>query len=70
MHFGDALAKLAKGNSVDFVIISEVAGSDMINGEKYVRVESRRSGDPWLTGWYVQTANGLLLGKTIDAEGG
>jgi hypothetical protein len=69
VHFGDALAKLAKGSSVDFVVISEVVGSDVINGEKYVRVESRRSGEPWLTG-YDQTGNGLLLGKTIDAEGG
>jgi hypothetical protein len=70
VHFGDAMAKLAKGNSVDFVVISEVVGSDVINGGKYVRVESRRSGEPWLTAWYLQTANGLLLGKTIDAEGG
>jgi hypothetical protein len=70
VHLGDALAKLAKGNSVDFVVISEVVGSDVINGKKYVRVESRRSGKPWLTAWYLQTANALLLGKTIDAEGG
>jgi hypothetical protein len=55
---------------VDFVVISEVVGSDVINGRKYVRVESRRSGEPWLTAWYLQTANALLLGKTIDAEGG
>jgi len=61
VHFGEALTKLAKGNSVDFVVISEVVGSDVINGQKYVRVESRRSGEPWLTAWYLQTADGLLL---------
>ena len=70
VHFGEALTKLAKGNSVDFVVISEVVGSDVINGQKYVRVESRRSGEPWLTAWYLQTADGLLLGKSIDAEVG
>jgi hypothetical protein len=70
VHFQDAMAKLAKGNSLDVAVISEVAGSDVINGGKYVRVESRRGGDLWLTEWYGQTANGLLLGKTIDAEAG
>ena len=69
VHFGDAMAKLAKGNSVDFVVISEVVGTDVVDGGQYVRVESRRSGEPWLTAWYRQTVNGLLLGKTIDAEG-
>ena len=70
VHFGEALAKIAKGNSVDLVVISEVVGSDVINGQKYVRVESRRSGEPWLTAWYLQTPDSLLLGKSIDAEAG
>ena len=70
VHFGDFLAKLAKGNSADAAVITEVVGSDVINGEKYVRLESRLNGTLWLTEWYRQTASGLLLGKRFDAEGG
>jgi hypothetical protein len=70
VHFADAMAKLAKGNSLDVAVISEVVGSDVINGQKYVRVESRRNGEPWLTAWYLQTPDSLLLGKSIDAEAG
>ena len=70
VHFGDAMAKLATGNSVDVAVVTAVVGSDVINGSKYVRIESRRNGDLWLTEWCRQAANGLMLGKTVDAETG
>jgi hypothetical protein len=70
IHFGPLMSKFAKGNSVDVPVITEVVGSDFINGEKYIRLEARMGGTPWLTEWLRQTASGLLLGKTIDAEQG
>jgi uncharacterized protein DUF3108 len=70
VHFGPMFAKFAKGNSVDVPVITEVVGSDLINGEKYMRRETRVEGALWLTEWLRQTANGLLLGKSFDAEQG
>lgn len=71
VHFGPLMAKFAKGNSLDAPVITEVVGSDLINREKYIRLESRIGGDtPWLTQWLRQTASGLLLGKTINSEQG
>jgi len=71
VHFGPAMAKLAKGNSLDVAVITEVTGSDLINGEQYSRLESRIAGDiPWLTQWLRPTAGGLVLGKTIDFDQG
>ncbi len=64
------MAKLARGDSLDVAVITEVVGSDVINGEKYVRLESRLNGAPYLTEWYRQTASGLLLGKRFSAEDG
>ena len=68
VHFGEEMAKLAKGNTLDVKVITEVVGSDAINGEQYVRLESRRNGVLWLTEWDRQAAGALLLGKTIDSE--
>ena len=70
VHFGPLMAKFAKGNSLDIPVITEVVGSDLINGEKYIRLEARMGGSPWLMEWLRQTANGLVLGKTNDAEQG
>lgn len=70
VHFGPMFAKFAKGNSVDVPVITEVVGSDLINGEKYMRRETRVEGTLWLTEWLRQTANGLLLGKSFDSEQG
>jgi hypothetical protein len=70
VHFGPLMAKFAKGGSVDVPVITEVVGSDLINGDKYIRLETRMGGTLWLTEWLRQTASGLLLGKTIDAEQG
>jgi hypothetical protein len=70
VHFGPLMAKFAKGNSVDVSVITEVVGSDLINGEKYIRRETRVEGTLWLTEWLRQTANGLVLGKTNDSEQG
>ncbi|MFY9530692.1 MAG: hypothetical protein WBC04_24215 [Candidatus Acidiferrales bacterium] len=70
VHFGPLMAKFAKGNSVDVPVITEVVGSDFINGGKYIRLEARMGGILWLTEWLRQTPSGLLLGKTIDAEQG
>jgi hypothetical protein len=71
VHFGPSMAKLAKGDSLDVPLITEVVGSDPINGEKYTRLESRIAGDtPWLTEWFRETASVLLRGKAIDFEEG
>jgi hypothetical protein len=70
VHFGPMLAKLAKGNSLDVFVITEVVGSDFINGEKYMRRETRMKSTLWQTEWLRQTPNGLLLGKSSDAEQG
>jgi hypothetical protein len=70
VHFGPQMSKFANGNSLDVSVITEIVGSDLINGEKYMRRESRMNGTLWQTEWLRQTANGLLLGKTMDAEGG
>jgi len=61
VHFGPLWSKFAKGNSVDVSVITEVTGSDLINGEKYMRRETRVKGTLWLTEWLRQTPNGLLL---------
>src|SRR5580658_2616567 len=70
VHFQGMLQKYDKGKTLDATVITEVAGSDVINGEKYIRLESRMEDTPWLTQWLRPTAGGLLLGKTIDFEQG
>jgi hypothetical protein len=70
VHFGPLMTKFVKGNSLDVPVITEVVGSDLINGEKYIRRESCLKGTLWVTEWLRQTANGLLLGKSSDAEQG
>jgi hypothetical protein len=69
-HFGPRMSKLANGNSLDVSVITEIVGSDLIDGEKYMRRETRMKGTLWQTEWLRQTANGLLLGKSMDAEAG
>lgn len=68
MSFGEADAKIANGRVLDTVVIAEVTGTDTIDGETFVRVNSTRTGNPWLTEWYRLAPAGLLLGKTIDHE--
>jgi hypothetical protein len=70
VHFQGILQKFDKGNTLDATVSTEVVGSDLINGETYIRLESRIADTPWLTQWLRQTAGGLLLGKTIDFEQG
>jgi hypothetical protein len=70
VHFGPTMAKFAKGDSLDVPVITEVVGSDLINGEKYTRLESRIADTRWLTEWFRQTASELLRGKAIDFEEG
>jgi hypothetical protein len=70
VHFGRALAKLAKGNVMDGRVISEVTGTDLINGTSYVRVESHIEGTPWITTWLRLEPNGLFHGKTVDYDAG
>jgi uncharacterized protein DUF3108 len=55
---------------VDVSVTTEVTGSDLINGEKYMRRETRVKGTLWLTEWLRQSPNGLLLGKSTDSEQG
>src|SRR5437773_2746268 len=59
-------ARTAKGNVLDATMTSEVAGSDIIGGQKYSRVESRRDGDPMLTEWVRVGPQGFMVGKTIE----
>jgi hypothetical protein len=70
VHFGAEDARLAKGNVLDTTVISEVAGSDVVGGLKYTRVESRRDGKLWLAEWYRLGPQGLMLGKRLDSSGG
>jgi len=70
VHFADEYAALAKGNVLEDTAISEVAGVDRIGNLSYMRVEYRRSRGLWLTEWYRAAAEGLFLGKTIEAEVG
>ncbi|HYL13975.1 MAG TPA: hypothetical protein VEV41_13120 [Terriglobales bacterium] len=70
VHFGPQMSKFANGNSLDVSVITEIVGSDLVNGEKYMRRETRMKGALWQTEWLRQTANGLLLGKSRDAEAG
>lgn len=69
-HFGEEDAKLAKGNVLDTTVVSEVSGVETLGGAKYTRVESSRAGKGWLKEWYRAGAEGLLLGKSFDAETG
>ncbi len=70
VHFGPLMSKFAKGNSMDISVVTEVVGSDLINGEKYMRRETRMQGTLWQMEWLRQTASGLLLGKSSDTEMG
>jgi len=69
-HFNEEDAKLAKGNSLDTTLISQVAGTDFIGTLKYTRVVSQRNGRIWFTEWDRLGPEGLMVGKTIDAEEG
>lgn len=70
VHFGEIDAKLAHGNVLDTTVVSEAVGKDSINGQNYVRFESKRNGNPWLTEWYRLSPEGLLLGKTLNWDEG
>ena len=59
-------AALVKGNVLETTLVSEVAGSDMIGGMRYARVESRHDGRVWMTEWLRLTPEGLFLGKTNE----
>jgi len=70
VHFGTGLGKLAKGNTADVTVVSQVVGTDLIGALKYTRIESRMNGLPWLTEWDRLAPEGFMIGKTIDAEAG
>ena len=59
-------AALVKGNVLETTVVSEVAGSDIIGGIKYTRIESRHNGRLWMTEWLRLTPEGLFLGKTTE----
>ncbi|HVB57313.1 MAG TPA: hypothetical protein VNE63_12945 [Candidatus Acidoferrales bacterium] len=63
-------AALAKGNVLDATVISEVRGVDRIGDANYVRIESRRNEQLWMTEWYRVVPQGLFLGKTAQADEG
>jgi outer membrane protein OmpA-like peptidoglycan-associated protein len=68
VHFGPADAVIANGRVLDTSAVSEVTGTDTINGESFARIDTKRTGNPWLTEWYRITPTGLLVGKTVDHE--
>ena len=59
-------AALMKGNRLETTLVSEVAGTDLIAGARYARVESRHDGRLWLTEWLRVTPEGLFLAKTTE----
>ena len=59
-------AAFVKGNVLETTVVSEVAGSDMIGGIKYIRIESRHDGRLWMTEWMRLAPEGLFLGKTNE----
>ena len=59
-------AALVKGNLLQTTLLSEVAGTDLIGGNRYTRVESRHDGRLWMTEWLRLTPAGLFLAKTTE----
>ena len=51
VSFGEDLGKFAKGNVVDVTLVAAVAGTDVIAGRAYSRVETRLNGKPFLFEW-------------------
>src|SRR5688572_24160587 len=70
VHFGELDAKLAKGRTLDTTVTATVTGSESLHGGEFLRIDSTRSGKAWLSEWYRAGADGVLLGKTVDAEAG
>ena len=70
ISFGEDVAPLAKGNVLDIQVVSEVTGSEAVGGKTYARIESKRNGKLWLREWYRLEPEGLLQGKSLDAETG
>ncbi len=71
VHPGAAIQKLMQGgDAFDATVVSRVAGVDDIGGQRYTRIESTLPQMPWLIEWMRLAPDGLLLGKTIDAEDG
>lgn len=68
VHPSERDLPLLKGNVLETTVVSEVAGTDLIAGVRYTRVESRRDGRLWMTEWMRLTPQGLFLGKT-DEDG-
>ena len=66
VHPSGQTAALVKGNVLDTTLVSEVAGSDVISGVRYARVESRHDGRAWMMEWLRLTPDGLFLGKTNE----
>ena len=69
-HFNEPDARLAKGNSLDTSLISQVMGTDFIGALKYARVESTRNGRIYFTEWDRLGPEGLMVGRTIDHDEG
>ncbi len=70
VRFNGLLAKFAKGEVLDDTVVSQVAGTDTINREEYVRVDSRLGGELWLQEWYRFGTDGFFHGKSLDHDSG
>ena len=68
--FNEQDAPLAKGNALDLQVVSEVTGSEVVGGKTYARIESKRNGKLSLREWYRLAPEGLVEGKSFDAEAG
>ncbi|MGB8474176.1 MAG: hypothetical protein WCE61_08845 [Candidatus Acidiferrum sp.] len=70
VHFGEDAAPLAKNNILDATLISEAVAVEQVGAHSYTRVETRVNGKPWLFMWERVAPDGLLVGKSVDYEGG
>ncbi|HKW96472.1 MAG TPA: hypothetical protein VJN43_02015 [Bryobacteraceae bacterium] len=70
VRFGDDVASLVKNNVLEATLVAEAAAVEEVGGRQYTRVETRLHGKPWLFEWERASAEGLLIGKTIDYQGG
>ena len=66
VNFGPDDAKLAKGNVLDTTVVSQVAGSEKIGTQPYIRLDATKSGKVWLSEWYRLDEQGLFVGRRVE----
>jgi hypothetical protein len=66
--FSDLLSPAAKGNVIDISVVAAVAGTEVLAGHTYTRIETTFNGKPFLEEWARVAADGLVYGQTIDYQ--